>query len=196
VAPDVAGLPNARQRILATATALFYVDGIRAVGVDRIIAESGVAKATLYQQFRSKEELVVACLERRAEHWQRTIADPAVAETGSVMRRVGAVFDRLGLALIAPEFRGCPFIKAAAEYPDPAGPVGAAIAAHRVRVRNLFVEVLADLPAARRAEVADELVLIYDGAMVGAQLGDGRRVTRAARRSARRLIEAALAVLA
>lgn len=189
VPSDLAELPTARQRILATATALFYAEGIRAVGVDRVIAESGVAKATLYQQFRSKEELVVACLERRAEHWQRSIAGPAVAVTGSTMRRVDAVFDRLGKALIAPEFRGCPFIKAAAEYPDPTGPVGTAIAAHRADVRSLFAELLADLPAVHRAALADELVLLCDGAMVGAQLGDRRRAARAARRAARRLIE-------
>ncbi len=189
VATDVAEVPTARQRILVTATALFYAEGIRAVGVDRVIAESGVAKATLYQQFASKEELVVACLERRAEHWQRSIADPAVAVTGTVMQRVGAVFDRLGRALIAPGFRGCPFINAAAEYPDPTGPVGTAIAAHRANVRSLFAELVVDLPAVRRADLADGLVLVYDGAMVGAQLGDRRRVARAARRSARRLIE-------
>ena len=89
-------LPGSRDRILRTASALFYGEGIHAVGVDRVTAESGVAKATLYQQFRSKDELVAACLQRRAEHWRRSIAEPVLALPGPPARRVGAVFTRLG----------------------------------------------------------------------------------------------------
>jgi AcrR family transcriptional regulator len=184
--------PSARERILSTAAELFYADGIHAVGVDRVAAESGVAKATLYQQFRSKDDLVAAYLRDRAGQWRRNVAEPVLAQGGSPARQVGAVFALLGSACAAPGFRGCPFINAAAEYPGSDGPVADEIRAHRAQVRNLFGELLADVPSARRAELADQLVLLYDGAMVGANLGDGARVARRAQSTARRLLEPAL----
>ena len=104
-------------------------------------------------------------------------------------RRVGAVFLRLGEAFAQPGFRGCPFINAAAEYPGQDGPVVAVIAAHRAQVRGLFAELLAGLPAARRAALTDQLVLLYDGTMVSAQLDQGARAARRAQAAARRLLE-------
>jgi AcrR family transcriptional regulator len=186
---DVALRPGARERIVRAAGDLFYAEGIHAVGVDRVTAAAGVAKATLYQQFRSKDELVAACLQRRAEHWRASVADPVLALPGSAARRVGAVFERLGKAFATPGYRGCPFINAAAEYPGPDGPVAAAIAAHRAQVRGLFAELLAGVPAARRAALTDQLVLLYDGTMVGAQLDQGPRAARRARAAARQLLE-------
>lgn len=186
---DVALRPGARERIVRAAGDLFYAEGIHAVGVDRVTAAAGVAKATLYQQFRSKDELVAACLQRRAEHWLASVADPVLALPGSAARRVGAVFERLGKAFATPGYRGCPFINAAAEYPGPDGPVAAAIAAHRAQVRGLFAELLAGVPAARRAALTDQLVLLYDGTMVGAQLDQGPRAARRARAAARQLLE-------
>ena len=186
---DVALRPGARERIVRAAGDLFYAEGIHAVGVDRVTAAAGVAKATLYQQFRSKDELVAACLQRRAEHWRASVADPVLALPGSAARRVGAVFERLGETFAAPGYRGCPFINAAAEYPGPDGPVAAAIAAHRAQVRGLFAELLAGVPAARRAALTDQLVLLYDGTMVGAQLDQGPRAARRARAAARQLLE-------
>jgi len=180
---------SARQRILQAATALFYAEGIHAVGVDRVIVESDVAKATLYQQFRSKDELVAACLEQRANHWRANVADPVLASRGSTTERVVAVFDLLGKAFAAPGFRGCPFINAAAEYPDPTGSVSKVVAAHRTQVRNLFAQLLAELPKTRRGDLIEQLTLLYDGSMVSAQLGDPTRAAKAARRAARRLLE-------
>ena len=187
---DLTRRPSARDRLLRTADGLFYTEGIHAVGVDRVTAEAGVAKATLYQQFRSKDELVAACLQRRAEHWRRTVAEPVQAMSGSASRRVGAVFGRLGEAIAAPGYRGCPFINAAAEYPGPDGPVAAAITAHRAQVRGLFAELLAGLPAGRRAALTDQLVLLYDGTMVAGQLDqEGPRAARRAQAAARHLLE-------
>jgi AcrR family transcriptional regulator len=185
----VALRPGARERIVRAAGDLFYAEGIHAVGVDRVTAAAGVAKATMYQKFRSKDELVAACLQRRAEQWRASVADPVLALSGSAARRVGAVFERLGKTFDAPGYRGCPFINAAAEYPGPDGPVAAAIAAHRAQVRGLFAELLADVPAARRAALTDQLVLLYDGTMVGAQLDQGPRAARRARAAARQLLE-------
>jgi AcrR family transcriptional regulator len=189
MADHLTRLPSGRDRILQAAARLFYAEGIHAVGVDRVTAEAGVAKATLYQQFRSKDELVAACLQRRAEHWRASVAAPVLALPGSPARRAGAVFERLGEAFAAPGYRGCPFINAAAEYPGRDGPVAAAIAAHRAQVRGLFAELLTGVPAARRAALTDQLVLLYDGMMVGAQLDHGQAAARRARAAARQLLD-------
>jgi AcrR family transcriptional regulator len=189
MADELTRLPGARDRILQAASALFYGEGIHAVGVDRVTAESGVAKATLYQQFRSKDELVAACLQRHAEHWRRTVAAPVRALPGPAGRQIGAVFLRLGEAFAQPGFRGCPFINAAAEYPGQDGPVVAVIAAHRAQVRGLFAELLAGLPAARRGMLTDQLVMLYDGTMVSAQLDHGARAAHRAQAAARHLLE-------
>ncbi len=189
MADEPTRLPAARDRILQAAADLFYGEGIHAVGVDRVTAESGVAKATLYQQFRSKDELVAACLQRRAEDWRHAVAEPVLAISGPAARRVGAVFERLGEAFAAPGYRGCPFINAAAEYPGRDGPVAAVIAAHRAQVRGLFADLLAAFPPARRAALTDQLVLLYDGTMVGAQLDQGPRAAQRAQAAARHLLE-------
>ena len=189
---DLAERPAASERILNTAVALFYAEGIHAVGVDRVVAESGVAKATLYQQFGSKDALVAAYLKRHADQWESQVARPALAVTGSTARRVGAVFEFLGRTFAAPDFRGCAFINAAAEYPHQHGSVAAAIASHRADVYNLFVTLLADLPPASRAGRAAELVLLYDGAIVSAQLDAGAQVAKTAQKAARRLVQSAV----
>ena len=86
---------SARDRIMETASSLFYAEGIHAVGVDRVVHDSGVAKATLYQHFRSKEELVAACLRQRSAHWRRHFAEPILLRAGSPAARVAKVFDAL-----------------------------------------------------------------------------------------------------
>src|SRR5437588_5888963 len=91
--------PRARERLVETAAALFYAEGIHAVGVDRVATEADVAKATLYQQFRSKDELVAACLRLRSAYWRSHIAEPVLAKPGSPAARVARVFDLLGRVL-------------------------------------------------------------------------------------------------
>src|SRR5580693_10708491 len=86
---------SARDRIMETASSLFYAEGIHAVGVDRVVRNSGVAKATLYQHFRSKEELVAACLRQRSADWRRHFAEPILSSSGSPAARVTRVFDTL-----------------------------------------------------------------------------------------------------
>src|ERR1700722_306051 len=96
---------SARDRIMENASALFYAEGINAVGVDRIVQDSGVAKATLYQHFRSKEELVAACLRQRSADWRRHLAEPILLRPGSPGARVAKVFDALSRSVTTPEFR-------------------------------------------------------------------------------------------
>ncbi len=182
----------ARDRIMETASALFYAEGIHAVGVDRVVRDSGVAKATLYQHFRSKEELVAACLRQRSADWRRHVAEPVLLKTGSPAARVGRVFDALGRSASEPEFRGCPFINAAAEFPGQNGQVAEVIQSHRAQVRELFAQLVAPLPSSsggRRRELVDQLVLLYDGAMISAQLDWKSKPYRSAKAAAARLLE-------
>jgi AcrR family transcriptional regulator len=181
---------SARERLVTTAASLFYAHGVHAVGVDRIVAESAVTKATLYQHFASKDDLVAACLGAHIEHWQHAIAEPARARPGSAGARVGALFDLLAPGLATSAYRGCPFINTAAEYPERDGPVAAALDRQRANVRALFTSLLSDLPAARRRRCTDQLVLLYDGVLVSAEHRDGRSMARAAKRAARTLVEA------
>jgi AcrR family transcriptional regulator len=191
---DVVERPSALERIMETASALFYAEGIHAVGVDRVTQESGVAKATLYQKFRSKEELVAACLRQRSAHWRQHVAEPVLSSSGSPSVRIARVFDILGRGFSTPDYRGCPFINAAAEYPGRTGPVAAAIRSHRAEVRNLFADLLAPLPASlRRRALVDELLFLYDGMMISAQLDSDSRPQRTARQAAKRLLESRVA---
>ena len=136
-----AAAPSARRtpaavRILETAERLFYAHGIGRVGVDTIVAESGVAKATLYVHFRTKDELVAAYLASRSRR-QRERLEPLLSDDAPPGDRVLAAFARRAESLASPEWRGCAFINASAEYPEPGG-----IARHRRRPSRMDPRVL------------------------------------------------------
>lgn len=177
---DPSGTP-ARQRLLETATRLFYAGGIHAVGIDRIIAEAGVAKATFYSHFPSKDDLVVAYLED-----QDRIGRAAVAALPPQppRKRLAAILGRISTAAVAGDYRGCPFLNAAAEYADPASPVRRAIEARRAWYHGVLREQLvADGDPAPEVSAA-LLVALSDGLLEIAYLDDPRSVPA--------LIEAAL----
>jgi AcrR family transcriptional regulator len=154
----------ARERILRTAHDLFYRDGIRATGIDRVIAEAQVTKVTFYRHFRSKDELIREFLEYRHARWMSWFVDALDRHGG----RASAVVAALQEWLEKPEFRGCAFINAVAEMPA-GGPQVAAIAAqHKQDVRRAIAEVLPASP--RRAQIASSLALAFDGAIVRAQI--------------------------
>ena len=119
---------------------LFYAEGIHAVGVDRVIAEAGVAKATLYAHFASKEDLVAVYLERQSAWWVAA-AEERAGTGGGRLARALAPFDILAERAASPGYRGCPFINAAAEFPEP-GPVADQISRHRQRVRDTFANLV------------------------------------------------------
>jgi AcrR family transcriptional regulator len=159
----------ARARLLETATRLFYAEGVHAVGIDRIIAEAGVAKATFYHHFPTKDQLVRAYLEQQS-HLQRAIA-ASLPET-TPRERLLAIFDNVGDLGRDPGYRGCPFVNAAAEYPDPTHPVREAIAEHRRWFRSLLRDLLAADGHPDPGRTADILVALKDGLLVGADLDD------------------------
>ena len=169
----------ARSRILGTATKLFYAEGVHAVGVDRIIAEAAVAKATFYKYFPAKDELVRAYIQDQSRQGQGMI--------GRISKRsardlILAIFDQVADAAAQPGYRGCPFLNAAAEYPDASHPVRLAIDEHRRWKHDFLRGLLAVDGSAEPETTADILTVAGDGLLVASHLdkpANLRRLIRA-----------------
>lgn len=158
----------ALERVLVTADRLFYEGGIQATGVDLIVEEAGVSKATLYAHFRTKDDLVVDYLDRRSSAWRTHLEAELERSEGDARARVGLVFDALGEWFRAPGYRGCPFINAEAEYGD-VNPARDVTAGHRAWVLGMFEGLAAQAGASDPRRVARRLSILYDGAMASAQ---------------------------
>ena len=178
----------ARTRLIDTATRLFYEEGIHAVGVDRIIEEAEVTRATLYKQFGGKENLVLAYL-RNEDGMLRSLFDEAGANAADPAALVDAVIRGIAADIRQRHTRGCPFINAAAEYPDAEGPVRTLIAEHRDLFRSTLEEVAAAAGLRQPSEVAASLVLLRDAALVGGYLDGEGRVAPAFERTARAVVD-------
>lgn len=165
---------EARERLLSTASGLFYREGIRAVGVERILAEAPATRATFYRHFPSKEDLVVAYL-RGVDAQMRAGLQAAVEAAPSPADALRAIGTAVADDLARPEFRGCAFLKAAAEYPDPDDRVRQVILEHRAwyaaTLTELFAQVFGNSPRRGKPEhAARHFVMMRDGAMSGAHL--------------------------
>ena len=181
--------PSARERLLEAADELFYEHGINVVGIDRVIEKAGVAKASLYDCFGSKEELVRSYVQVRDEQRRARI----LARTASMTRpeeKALAVFDILAEMAGRPEFRGCAFNRAGAES-APDSTVRGACEAARDWLRQFYLDVVREVGATDPDELATKLMVLYDGASVAAQFGGGAAAVAAARASAEMLLDAA-----
>ncbi len=180
-----------RERILDVASELFYRYGIRAVGVDTLIARAGVAKMTFYRHFPSKDALVVAFLQRRDERWGAWFVAAVARRAEEPRARLLAVFDALEEWFATADFRGCAFVNATVELTDRAHPGHAVVALHQARLQAY----LRDL--ARAAAVPDpdgmsrQFGLLADGAIVTALREGTPAAARQARDVAARLLTSA-----
>ncbi|RUU77597.1 TetR/AcrR family transcriptional regulator [Mesorhizobium sp. M7A.F.Ca.MR.362.00.0.0] len=166
-ATDIGRASAARSRILDTATNLFYAEGVHAVGIDRIIAEAGVAKATFYKYFPAKDELVRAYIQNQSRQG-RAMIDKISAR--SARDSILAIFDLVADAAAQPGYRGCPFLNAAAEYPDPSHPVRQAIDEHRQWRRDLLRGLLVADGSSDSETTADILTVASDGLLIASHL--------------------------
>jgi AcrR family transcriptional regulator len=159
-----------REHVLGVAHELFYWQGIRATGVDRVAAEAGVAPTTLYRLFASKDDLIAAYVER-ASRLYREWFDAAAAAGGPDPRdQILAVFDALGEQVQPQHCRGCPFLMALAEFPDPGHPAHRAAVAVKAWVRDRLGQLTAALAGDGRSELlADQLSLVMEGTYASAQ---------------------------
>jgi AcrR family transcriptional regulator len=183
----------ARQRILDTASEMFYRDGIRAVGIDAIIARSGVAKMSLYRNFPSKDALVTAWLDDRNAFFWRRWDQAESSRVGDPRGQLEAVLDMVAATASHPKWRGCPFLNTATEFPEPDHPARAVILAHKRTVGARLRLLAAEAQARDPDLLAEQLQLLIDGAYaIGQSLGpDGPAKTVAG--AGRALIAATIA---
>ncbi|WP_299617800.1 TetR/AcrR family transcriptional regulator [Pelagibius sp.] len=181
-----------RDDLLETAIELFTARGYRATGIDAILAKAGVAKMTLYNNFESKEALILAALKRGDERTRQRFAEEIAKAGDSARDKLLAVFGRLESWFSEPAFNGCMFQKAAADYPDAQDPIHAMAAEHK-RLLRAFLEGLArEAGALDPAELAAQLQLLIDGAISQAQICGGSEAAVEARRAAGILIATAV----
>src|ERR1700722_3121591 len=185
--PEAAKL-SPRERLLQAASELFYAEGIQSVGIDRVIERAGVAKASLYSTFGSKEQLVGAYLDAR--HAQVLGRLRAAVDAGEdPVERILAVFDAQAQLFGAPEYHGCAFVAATAEAPA-GGRVDEATESYRGDIRALFTELAAAAGAPDPALLASQLQLIYDGGGLAAKMDRDVTIAAPARAAASALISA------
>jgi AcrR family transcriptional regulator len=188
VSPRQSRRPSVRERLLEAADELFYREGVQSVGIDRVIEHAGVAKASLYNVFGSKEELVHAyLLERRAATTARVTA--AVEQHDDPRERILAVFDSQVAYVRRRGFRGCAFAGASAEA-KPGGLVEEATRDYRGWFRDLFTDLARQTGAADPELLGRQLQLLYDGALSSANLDHDLDAPQAARAAASALLAA------
>jgi AcrR family transcriptional regulator len=162
-----------REHVLQVAHELFYWQGIRAIGVDRIAAEAGVAPTTLYRLFASKDDLVAAYVERADQQYRQWFSDAVRADGRGPRERVLALFDELVVQTRPEVCRGCPFLMALTEFPDPQVPAHRHAVAMKAWVRAQFGALTAELahshPIADPEALADQLALVMEGVYASVQ---------------------------
>src|SRR5260221_9654932 len=180
----------ARERLLAAAEDLFYGEGINTVGIDRVIEHAGVAKAWRYDCFGSKEGLIQACLPVRHQARQKTLRD-RIALFESPRDGLLSVFDVLAELGPATSFRGCAFIRAHAEA-HAEETVKAVCDRARAWMRDLFMELARNAGAPDSESLAAQLVLLYDGTAVAAQMDRDPTASKSARKAVALMLDTAV----
>ncbi len=178
--PITGATRNARERILDTAYELFSRNGIRAVGVDRIIAESGVAKMTLYRHFGSKDELVLEFLRRREQRWtQEWLQAEVERRTDDPAERLLAIFDVFDAWFRTEDFEGCAFINVLLEVADRTSSVREATIVHLATIRSFLQGLASDAGVADPEDFARSWHILMKGSIVAAGEGDHEAARRA-----------------
>ncbi|MHC5539652.1 TetR/AcrR family transcriptional regulator [Singulisphaera rosea] len=181
-------ISDAKQRILDTADRLFYAEGTRAVGIDRIIAESGVAKMTLYSHFRSKDDLILAVLLFREVQFTAWFTEAIERNAQAEGGRIGTLFGALKEWFETPTFRGCAFINASVELADPAHPGFAFARQHKQRFRAFLAGFIEESLGRAAAQFAPAVAMLIEGAIVTAVLQGSSEPADVARDAALRLV--------
>ncbi len=181
-----------RDHLVDTALGLFSRHGYHAMGIDRILAESGVAKMTLYNHFKSKDELILATLRRRDEDFRNWFMRRVEILAASPRQRLLAMFDVLEEWFCSSEFSGCMFINASAEYADANHPIHGSAAEHKKLVLNYIEAQTTALGAPDPVSLAREIMLLMEGATVLAYVAGDGMAAETAKDAAEKLIELAL----
>jgi AcrR family transcriptional regulator len=188
--PQVTPRESGRSRLLAAANELFYAEGIQSVGIDRIIERAGVAKATLYNNFSSKEELVEAYLASRHEGTTDKLTE-AMASVDDPRQKILAVFDVQAELFLQPGFNGCAFESATTEEP-PGGLVDQCAAGFRAWIRTMFTELAREVGATDPDVLGRQLHVLYDGAGLTVRMDHDPGVATDVRSAAQAMIDRSL----
>lgn len=179
---------DVREKVLEAASKLFYARGVHAVGIDLVVAEAGVAKTSLYRHFRTKDDLIAAFLTREDEDFwgtwdavaQEHAADPA-AELDAHLAWIG---ERVG----RPNYRGCPQINVAAEFPEADHPARKVAHDHKAEMRRRLTILAERLGAKKPEELGGQLAVLINGAFVSSGMLDGKEATPLLQHMARSLV--------
>jgi AcrR family transcriptional regulator len=185
------GAIDLREKILETASDLFYRLGVRAVGVDLVVEKAGVAKTSLYRHFRTKDDLIAAFLEREDldfwRTWDRVAAQHAKDAKAELDAQLGWIGERVGKQ----NYRGCPQINVAAEFPEADHPARKVAKAHKRELRRRLKVIAERLKVGATDELAGQLVVLINGAFVSTQLFEPGEATPLLRHAAEALTAAA-----
>jgi AcrR family transcriptional regulator len=185
------GAIDLREKILETASDLFYRLGVRAVGVDLVVEKAGVAKTSLYRHFRTKDDLIAAFLEREDldfwRTWDRVAALHAKDAKAELDAQLGWIGERVGKG----NYRGCPQINVAAEFPEADHPARKVAKAHKRELRRRLKVIAERLKVGATDELAGQLAVLINGAFVSTQLFEPGEATPLLRHAAEALTAAA-----
>lgn len=183
--------PTKRDDLIEAALRLFEAEGFRAVGIDRILAEAGVAKMTLYHHFRTKDDLILAAIRRRDERFRNWMVREVEKRATAPVDRLVAIFDVLGDWFARPEFRGCPFLRVCGEFEDEAHPARAAAREHCAMMAAFATGLARDAGFADPEGVAQQIMVLTTGATAQAQIGKCPDAAGVGRRAAEAVVAAA-----
>jgi len=161
---------DTRERILETASDLFYREGAHAVGVDRVVEQAGVAKTSLYRYFRTKDDLIAAFLEREDRAFWARWDGVAQQHRGDARAELDAQMEWIGERVVRQNYRGCPQLNMAAEFPDSDHPARIIAASHKRELRRRLKDLAERLQARHPDELAAQLALLINGAFVSSQV--------------------------
>ena len=177
-----------KERLIENALKLFCQNGFFATGIDTILAEARVSKTTLYRNFRSKDELIIAALQMQDESFRSWFMQSVDKAFGGPIEKLISVFDVYQSWAERDDFNGCAFVKASAEYPSIESPIHAICAKHK-RLMMLYIQGLAEAAGVpNSANVAIQFMVLLDGATVLAQITGNSQPFQQAKESAQKLM--------
>ena len=178
-----------RDHLLAVAQRMFCDQGFHAVSVDAILDEAEVARMTLYKNFGSKEDLIIATLKREDRTFRQWLAGSVEARTSRPEERILSIFAALQERFAAEGYYGCAFIRASIEYPDPAHPIHRAAREHKEMIRSYLRALATEVAPGDAVMLSEQLYLLFEGAITASQLHNEPWPAEYARKAAAKLIE-------
>jgi AcrR family transcriptional regulator len=165
---------TAGDKVFEVASELFYSQSIRGVGVETIVKEAGVAKISLYRNFASKDDLIVAYLENRNTGYWHIVDEILAGHEGDPRGQLRALIAYVADRATTRGYRGCPFINYAAEFPERAHPGHRAVEENKAEMRRRLASLASAINARRPEQLADALFLLIEGAYASSQTLGGR----------------------